>query len=108
MIKKDIITIVNVDTLLGYAIAFRFLESKRKHTTIRLVCHETDGLEELENLGGEIFKADYNNGKKIKEVLNGTQLLLIIPDYSKSRLRHGNFVLCNAKASGVDYVVLFS
>jgi hypothetical protein len=108
MVKKDIITIFNVDSLLGYAIAFRFLESKRKHTTIRLVCHEKDGLEKLEDLGGKLIKTDYNDENKINEALDGTWLLLVVPEYSEKRFEYGNLVLSRAKDLNVNYVVLFS
>ncbi|KAI8882679.1 hypothetical protein K501DRAFT_250920 [Backusella circina FSU 941] len=108
MVKKKVITIVNVDSLLGYSIAFRFLESKRKDIVVQLLCHKEEGLTRLEDLGGKVIKVHYKDDKKIDTALDGNWLLLIIPEHSEKRLEYGDFVLCRAKALKVNYVVLFS
>lgn len=116
---KNAIVITNVDSLLGYAVAYRFLEDwnreeqsynqLRETTEFRLLCHERQGLEDLERLGGKIFEIEnFADERVISHIMKGVYYLVFIPEFSDRRLSEGEAVLTGAKDENVDYVAMFS
>ena len=54
--------ITNGDSLLGYAVAFKFLTaSKSESYKYRIFCREKQTLKELELLGAEVIETDYKD-----------------------------------------------
>ncbi|KAL9541685.1 hypothetical protein PS6_010188 [Mucor atramentarius] len=97
---KNCILITNVDSLLGYALSFRFLEewnrereqegyaNLRDKTEFRLLCRERQGLEELELLGAKVFEvADYTNKDKLKEFMDGVGYVMFLPENSSRTVK---------------------
>ncbi|KAI8646801.1 hypothetical protein BD408DRAFT_380072 [Parasitella parasitica] len=117
---KNCILITNVDSLLGYALSYRFLEEwnreqddhyadLREKTEFRLLCRERQGLGELELLGAKIFEVDdYENQRKIKEHMDGVGYVMFLPENSNKRDKEGETVIKCAKEQGVDYVTMMS
>lgn len=117
---KNCILITNVDSLLGYALSFRFLEewnreieenysSLREKTEFRLLCRERQGMEDLEMLGAKIIEvADYENQEKMKEYMNGVGYAMFLPESSNRKIKQGETVIQCAKEQGVEYVTMFS
>lgn len=118
---KNCILITNVDSLLGYALSYRFLEEwnrERQHesdailrdkTEFRLLCRERQGLEDLELLGAKIMEvADYTNKDKMKEFMNGVGYVMFLPENSNQTIKEGETVVECAKEQGVDYVTMLS
>ncbi|CEP13712.1 hypothetical protein [Parasitella parasitica] len=117
---KNCILITNVNSLLGYALSYRFLEEwnreqdenyaeLREKTEFRLLCRERQGLDELELLGAKIIEVqDYQNQGKIKEYMDGVGYVMFLPENSSQRLKEGETVIKCAKEQGVDYVTMLS
>lgn len=121
-IMKNCILITNVDSLLGYALSYRFLEEwnrERQHETtyaalrdkteFRLLCRERQGLEDLELLGAKIIEvADYTNKDKMKEFMDSVGYVMFLPENSSQTVKEGETVIECAKEQGVDYVTMLS
>ncbi|KAF1802499.1 hypothetical protein V8B55DRAFT_1378072 [Mucor lusitanicus] len=119
---KNCILITNVDSLLGYALSYRFLEEwnrERQHETtyaalrdkteFRLLCRERQGLEDLELLGAKIIEvADYTNKDKMKEFMDSVGYVMFLPENSSQTVKEGETVIECAKEQGVDYVTMLS
>jgi hypothetical protein len=117
---KNAILITNVDSLLGYALAYRFLEdwnrkeedySKlRDKTEFRLSCRQNVGLEDLVRLGGLVMQVDdYQDKDFVNNVLmKGVGYVIYIPENSENRVKEGEVVIQSAKEQGVEYLVMFS
>ena len=120
MSNINAIIITNVDSLLGYAAAYRFLEEwnrvesshyakLRDVTDFRLLCHERQGLEELELLGGKIFEfKHYERNPHMQEIINGAGYVMLIPENSDQRIEEGKAIIQCAKEQGVEYLAMFS
>ncbi|KAI7899107.1 uncharacterized protein BX663DRAFT_460735, partial [Cokeromyces recurvatus] len=113
---KDVIVITKVDTLLGYALAYRFLEewNRKKLTShiateFRLLCQNREGLEELEILGGKIIEIkDEKDENELRPILRQVAFLMYLPSDHEERLKIGEMVFRCAKEEGVQYVSMFS
>jgi hypothetical protein len=116
---KNAIVITNVDSLLGYAVAYRFVEDwnreeqgyneLREIIEFRLLCHERQGLEDLERLGGKIYEVENFADKLVmSHIMKGVYYVMYIPEFSERRLGEGEAVLKGAKDQNVDYVAMFS
>lgn len=111
---KNAIVITNVDSLLGYALAYRFLEgfnrsALKSKTEFRLLCHDCKGLEDLERLGAKIIEVqDFKDEKALSKVMKNVVYVMFIPEYSKTRVEDGEAVLKAAKKENVDYLAMFS
>lgn len=117
---KNCILISNVDSLLGYALSFRFLEEwnrekeenyavLRDKTEFRLLCSERQGLEDLELLGAKVFEvADYEDEAKMKEYMANVGYVMFLPENSGRRVKQGETLVRCAQEQGVDYVTMLS
>lgn len=112
---KNCIVITNVDSFAGYAIAFEFLSkwnhssSSKPVTEFRLLCHERQGLHELEKLGGKIFEVEnFDDKKEIRAIMRGVFYVVLIPEYSTERVQEGEAIIDAAEKEGVDYMTMLS
>jgi hypothetical protein len=117
---KNVILITNVDSLLGYALAYRFLEEwnrdeegyveLRDKTEFRLSCRQNVGLEDLAKLGGVIIPVDdYKDKDFINNVLmKGVGYVMYIPENSENRVQEGEMVIQCASEQDVHYLAMFS
>ncbi|GAA5813841.1 hypothetical protein MFLAVUS_007328 [Mucor flavus] len=116
--SRNVCVITNVDSLLGYALAYRFLEairnnedptadSKRK---IRILCRDTQGLElkRLEEMGAELMKVNYKEEEKLREAMKNVLAVVLIPENSSNRLKEAENLLKAAKHQDVKHVGLIS
>lgn len=116
---NNAIVITNVDSLLGYSLAYRFLEDwnrekpgyseKREATEFRLLCHERQGMEELEVLGGKIFELrDYADKDAMNHIMKNTSYVIFVPENSDRRIEEGESVIHCAKKQNVEYLTMLS
>lgn len=116
---KNAIVITNVDSLLGYGLAYRFLEDwnreeagyseGRETTEFRLLCHDRQGLDDLEKLGGKIFESkSYEDESYIQRVMENVYYVMFVPENSKNRIAEGQAIIHGAKNQKVDYMAMFS
>lgn len=113
---KNAIVITNVDSLLGYALAYRFLEewnrsdaSTKSKTEFRLACSKNEGLKDLERLGGRIYEmGDYGNEEAMHHLMKNVTFVLFVPINSEKRTKEGEAVLKSAHKEKVDYLAMFS
>lgn len=95
--SKNVSVITNADSLLGYALAYRFLEAIRNKEEpeiqggrkIRILCRETHGLgmKRLEEMGAEIQEVNYKDENKLQEALRNVRNVILIPENSSDRLK---------------------
>lgn len=116
---KNAIVITNVDSLLGYGLAYRFLEDwnreeagyteKRDTTEFRLLCHDRQGLEDLEKLGGRVFELkNFSDEKSIEHVMENVCYVMFVPENSDDRIKEGEAIIKGARNQKVDYIAMFS
>lgn len=112
---KTSIVITNVDSFAGYAIAYEFVSkwnrnsSSKPATEFRLLCHERQGLQELEKLGGKIFeRKNFDDKKEMRAIMKNTFYVILIPEYSSARLQEGETIIHAAKSEGVGYMTMLS
>lgn len=107
--------ITNVDSLLGYAIAYKFVSDWNRQLTgaviteFRLLCHERQGLQELEKLGGKIIEMQkFDDEKEMSHIMKNVDYVIYVPEYSKDRIQEGELVIRTAKQEGVGYLTMLS
>lgn len=115
---KQICVITNVDSLFGYALAYRFLEAMRKNEEpetqgvrkIRILCRETHGLglKRLEEMGAELFEVNYKEENKLSDALRHVQSVILIPENSSDRLKEAENLIRVAKQQNVEFLSLMS
>ncbi|KAI7870356.1 hypothetical protein BDF14DRAFT_1720884 [Spinellus fusiger] len=84
--SKFICAITAVDSYRGYCLAYNFLKRQEKGEekhTIRLLCKDKTGLEDLKKMGGEIYEVNYSDTEDITEVLKGVHALIFLPEESE-------------------------
>ncbi|KAI9338426.1 hypothetical protein BD770DRAFT_373281 [Pilaira anomala] len=108
------IVITNVDSLLGYAIAYKFVSDWNRQSTgavteFRLLCHERQGLQELEKLGGKIIEMQkFDDEKEMSHIMKNVDYVIYVPEYSNDRIQEGELVIRTAKQEGVGYLTMLS
>ncbi|KAG2198423.1 hypothetical protein INT47_009000 [Mucor saturninus] len=111
---KQAIVITNVDSLLGYALAYRFLEdwnrsNDKDKTEFRLACCKNEGLHDLERLGGQIYEmGDYGDEDAMHHLMKNVIYVLFVPTNTQNRMKEGEAVLKSAHKEKVDYLAMFS
>ncbi|KAG1443136.1 hypothetical protein G6F55_012757 [Rhizopus delemar] len=101
--------ITNGDSLLGYAVAFKFLTtSKSESRKYRIFCREKQTLKELELLGAEVIETDYKDEALMCRMLRGVSYIMLVPEYSSNRIKEAQLIMECAKKEKVDYMTLFS
>lgn len=76
---KSVVVITNVDSLLGFSLAYRFLKrwKEKSATEFRLLCRHKEGLQELQNLGGRVIEIhDYGDKDTIMNVLKSATYVM--------------------------------
>lgn len=117
---KNVILITNIDSLLGYSLAYRFLEEWNREkedygelsdkTEFRLSCRQNVGLEDLLKLGGQIIEVkDYQDKDFLNNILlKGVGYVMYIPENSENRVKEGEMLIQCAREQRVDYLAMFS
>lgn len=116
--SKNVSVITNADSLLGYALAYRFLEAIRNKEEpeiqggrkIRILCRETHGLgmKRLEEMGAEIQEVNYKDENKLQEALRNVRNVILIPENSSDRLKEAENLIKAAKQQDVEHFGLMS
>lgn len=116
--SKNVCVITNADSLLGYALAYRFLEAIRNKEEpeiqggrkIRILCRETHGLgmKRLEEMGAEIQEVNYKDENKLQEALRNVRNVILIPENSSDRLKEAENLIKAAKQQDVEHFGLMS
>lgn len=116
--SKNVCVITNVDSILGYALAYRFLEAIKNGEEsdaqtghkMRILCRDTHGLElkRLEEMGAELCKVNYKDEKELREALKNARNVILIPENSSDRLKEAECLLKVAKHQEVEHVSLMS
>lgn len=78
-------------------------------TEFRLLCHERQGLQDLERLGGKIFEIqNFDDERAMIHLMKGVVYVMFIPESSENRVQEGEAILKSAKKENVDYLAMFS
>ncbi|KAI8147960.1 hypothetical protein BJV82DRAFT_594075 [Fennellomyces sp. T-0311] len=104
----NIFAITNVDSLRGYAHAYYFLKNLEKNVKLRMFCRNRQGLEQLEQMGGELIETNYLSNHEIENALQDVNYLMFLPEHSRERFQQGFTVLTAAREKQVGYVAMFS
>ncbi len=77
---------------------------EKKLPEFRLLCHERQGLEELELLGGKVFELrNYTDQEAINHIMRDVCNVIFVPENSDRRIEEGESVINSAKNQNVDY-----
>lgn len=115
--QQKTIVITNVDSFVGYALAHRFLRGQQQENDqqrggqkckFRLLCREKRHVEQLEQMGGEIWQLDYSEERKVKEALQNACLVMLVPEHTSNARKEAENVLRAARENQVEYVAMFS
>ncbi|CEP18629.1 hypothetical protein [Parasitella parasitica] len=116
--SKNVYVITNCDSLLGYALAYRFLEAMKNREEgpeisghkLRLLCRSRSGfgLSRLEEMGGEIVEVNYKEEDKMRHCMKDVRCVLLVPEYSSDREKEADCLLKAAKHQHVEHVALMS
>ncbi|KAI7903400.1 uncharacterized protein BX663DRAFT_508471 [Cokeromyces recurvatus] len=114
---KNICVITNCDSLLGYALAYRFLEGMRSREDpeiadhkLRILCRNKSGYElsRLEQMGAEVVEVDYKDEDKMRHAMKNVFSVLLIPENSENRLKEAHCLIKMAKNEDVEHFGLMS
>ncbi|KAI8332098.1 hypothetical protein BC941DRAFT_403012 [Chlamydoabsidia padenii] len=117
MSNKQVCVITNVDSHVGYALAYRFLEENKEKNnrggnenqcSFRLLCRNMEGLDPLVQLGGEIHQVDYNQGDRVRELFKNVHAAIFIPEHDHQRVEQGENVIKAAKSEKVNFMAMIS
>ncbi|KAI9028922.1 hypothetical protein CLU79DRAFT_716531 [Phycomyces nitens] len=111
MSSKFICAITNVDSLVGYAVAHRFLKESQKsgeEHEIRLLCRSSEGLEDLKERGAKICEVNYSNENEVREALKDVRAVLFVPEHSKEFKSQGENVLRVSRDQKVKCLIMTS
>lgn len=117
--SKNVCVITNVDSLLGYALAFRFLQAMQENNQdsadsfakkLRILCRDREGIElkRLEKMGAELYQVNYKDENKLSEALKHVRNVLLIPENSRDRVKEAECLMKAAKHQGVEHFGLMS
>ncbi|ORZ18097.1 hypothetical protein BCR42DRAFT_490737 [Absidia repens] len=115
MSSQQVCVIANVDSQVGYALAYRFLEGNRKHRggnenqcNFRLLCRNKEGLDQLAHLGGDIRQVDYNREDQLREELKNAKVVIFVPEHDNQRVQQGENIIKAAKNENVNHLCMIS
>lgn len=116
--SKNVYVMTNCDSLLGYALAYCFLEAMENREEesevfshkIRLLCRSRSGygMSRLEKMGAEIWEINYKDEDKMRHALKDARCVLLIPEYSSDREKEAECLLKAAKHEHVEHVAMMS
>lgn len=116
--SKNVFVITNCDSLLGYAMAYRFLEAIQNREEepeiaghkLRLLCRNRSGygLSRLEKMGGEILEINYKDEDKLRHAMKDVRCVLLIPEYSSDREKEAECLMKAAKHQHVEHMAMMS
>ncbi|KAI8086261.1 uncharacterized protein BX664DRAFT_315468 [Halteromyces radiatus] len=107
MSSQQLCVITNVDSLVGYALAFYFLK-EQQHGSLRLLCRNKEGLEELAKMGGEIRQVDYNREDQVRDCFKNVKAGILIPEHDSHRIQQAENVMKAAKNENVHHLCMMS
>ncbi|KAI8994464.1 hypothetical protein BDB01DRAFT_715167 [Pilobolus umbonatus] len=81
---------------------------RKRKTEFRLLCRDTQGLSELEKMGGKIYKIDSINKHDLKNIMRNVFYTLVVPEHTDDFLNETKMVITEAKQAGVDYLAMYS
>ncbi|CAO3664872.1 unnamed protein product [Rhizopus stolonifer] len=115
--SKNTCVITNVDSCLGYALAYRFLEAKKKkeddfiaRQNIRVFCRDRSGygLTHLEEMGAEIVEVDYEDQEKLRHHLKNVRSVALIPENSQKRFKEAENLIKISRDEKVEFLCMHS
>jgi hypothetical protein len=115
MSSQQVCVIANVDSQVGYALAYRFLEENHKHRgsnenkcCFRLLCRHKEDLDELSRLGGEIRQVDYNHEDQLRDAMKNAKVVIFVPEHDNQRVQQGENLIKAAKNENVNHLCMMS
>ncbi|CAG8595559.1 11575_t:CDS:2 [Diversispora eburnea] len=104
------IAVSSTDGWLGNVVARNFLLEAGKIVTIRCMAQDTKTrpIKQLEHLGGEIYKIDYDRTETIEDALHGCGYLVFLIEHDKDRVKEAKILAEAAKRKDVDNVIVIS
>jgi uncharacterized protein YbjT (DUF2867 family) len=115
--SKNVCVITNGDSILGYALAYRFLEAMQNREDpeiqghkLRLLVRQTHGLglKKLEEMGAEIQEINYKDEDKLRHALKNVRSVCLIPENSSDRLKEAENLIKAAKHEQVEHLGVMS
>jgi hypothetical protein len=110
--------ITNCDSLLGFALAYRFLsdlkhrkESGSEIQRVRVLYRRNIyhlGLDKLKELGAELVEVDYISVDGLKTALKGVHTVVLIPENSNNRLKEAKKLIKAAHQCNVEHMSMMS
>lgn len=133
MSGKNVCVITNVDSLLGYALAYRFCEAMQHQRQgqgqsqqqqqgrgdpelqgQKLLCFVREnhasgiGLKKLEEMGAQVQEVNYKDEEKLRHHLKNVRSICLIPENSSDRLKEAECLIKACKRQEVEHFGLMS
>lgn len=113
MSSEQFCVITNVDSLMGYALAYCLLEENRNSGNngqfkLRLLCRKKQDMDELTRLGADVREVDYSREDQVRECIRNAKAVILIPEHDQQRLHQGENVIKAAKNENVHHLCMIS
>lgn len=111
MSQQKFCVITNVDSLIGYALAYCFLEKNQQRdeqARLRVLCRNKEGLQKLAELGAEIREIDYNHEDQVRECFKNVKAGILIPEHDRQMVQSGENVFKAAKNENLEHLCMIS
>lgn len=115
--SKNICVISNGDSILGFALSYRFLwamknreEPETDSHRIRILCRSKQGydLNKLEEMGAEVVEVDYKSEEQLRQVMKNVRNVLVIPENSPHRVKEAECLIKAAKHHECEHLAMMS
>lgn len=115
--SKKICVISNGDSLLGFALAYRFLEAIKNREEpetesrhLRILCRSKHGfdLDKLEAMGAEVVEIDYKNEEQTRHATKNVHNVMLIPENSFHLVKEAECLMKAAKHNECKHVAMMS
>ncbi|KAI7887391.1 hypothetical protein K492DRAFT_121308 [Lichtheimia hyalospora FSU 10163] len=75
---------------------------------MRGLCRDRQGLEELEKQGVDIMQVDYQDENKMKQAVQESRCVFMIPEHSSNRVKEAEMLMRVAKQAKVEHMAMLS
>ncbi|CAO3614876.1 unnamed protein product [Cunninghamella blakesleeana] len=111
MSQQKFCVITNVDSLVGYALAYNFLEKNKNRgegAKLRVLCRNKEGLEKLGELGAEVREIDYNQENQVRECFKNVKAAIMVPEHDRQMVQFGENVFKAGKNENIEHLCMVS
>jgi uncharacterized protein YbjT (DUF2867 family) len=115
--SKNVCVITNGDSLLGFALSYRFLyamknrqEPEAESRRLRVLCRSKHGfdLDKLEEMGAEVMEVDYKSQEQMRHAMEDVAHVILIPENSSHRVKEAECMMKAAKREECEYMAMMS